>query len=152
MLFCHIYGLVNFCIICMGITNSKKNQSSLSKGISEMKSIQQSPCRNCIHQPVTSWGNACSTCIHRPVMSQADACTYCMRSKVSSLYQTYLYSTYFESALRALYTLDVYGIFKKCYDDARMMSEYIKSVTFHIFFLNRFFIPGIPATGSTTSY
>ncbi len=33
--------------------------------ISEMKSKQQSPCSNCMHQPVTSWGNACSTCMHK---------------------------------------------------------------------------------------
>jgi hypothetical protein len=70
------------------------------KGISETKSKQQS---NCMHQPVTSWGNACSTCMdkpvrcmHWPVMSQADACTYCMGSKVSSLSLIYLYSSYFE--------------------------------------------------------
>jgi len=72
------------------------------KGISETKSNQQSPCSNCMHQPVMSWGNACSTCMHWPVMymhqpvtSQADACTYCMGSKVSSLSQMYLYSNYF---------------------------------------------------------
>ncbi len=66
-------------------------------GITETKSKQQSPCSNCIHWPVMSWGNACSKCMHRPVMSQADACTYCMGSKVSSLSQTYLYSSYFNT-------------------------------------------------------
>jgi hypothetical protein len=30
-------------------------QSSWSKGISETKSKQQSPCSNCMHRPVTSW-------------------------------------------------------------------------------------------------
>ncbi len=50
----------------------------------------------------TSWGNACSTCMykpvrcmHWPVMSQSNVCTYCMGSKVSSLSQIYLYSSYF---------------------------------------------------------
>jgi hypothetical protein len=33
------------------------------KGISETKSKQQSPCSNCMHQPVMSWGNPCSTCL-----------------------------------------------------------------------------------------
>ncbi len=94
------------------------------KGISKIKSKQLSPCNNCTHQPVTSWGNACTTCIHKPVRcmqqpvtsqanacctcmhkpvrcmhqpvtSQADACTYCMVSKVSSLSRIYLFSTYF---------------------------------------------------------
>jgi len=72
------------------------------KGISEMKSKQQSPCSNCMHQPVTSWGNAYSTCIHKhvrcmhqPVMPQANACTYWMGSKVLSLSQIYLHSSYF---------------------------------------------------------
>jgi hypothetical protein len=37
------------------------------KGISEMKSKQQSPCSNCMHRPVMSWGKACSTCMHWPV-------------------------------------------------------------------------------------
>jgi len=50
------------------------------KGISEIKSKQQNPCSNCMHQPV---------------MSQANACTYCMGSKVSSLSRIYLYSSYF---------------------------------------------------------
>ncbi len=72
------------------------------KGTSETKSKQQSPCINCMHQPVTSWVNACSTCIHwpgmcmhRPVTSQANTCTYCMGSKVLSLSRIYLYSSYF---------------------------------------------------------
>jgi hypothetical protein len=80
------------------------------KGIFEMKSKQWSPCSKCMHQPVTSWGNAFSTCMHkpgrcmpRPVMSQADACTYCMGSKVSSLSQIYLYSSYFESLRHFVY-------------------------------------------------
>ncbi len=37
------------------------------KGISEMKSKQQSPCSACMTRPVTSWGNACSKCMHKPV-------------------------------------------------------------------------------------
>jgi hypothetical protein len=76
------------------------------KGISEMKSKQQSPCSNCMHWPVMSWGNACSTCMHKcvrcmhwPVTSQANACTYCMGSKVSSLSQIYLYSSFFSGLL-----------------------------------------------------
>ncbi len=80
-------------------------QSSWNKGISETKSKQQSPCSNCMHQPVTLWGKSCSMCMHwpvwcnmymhRPVTSQADACMYCMGSKISSLSQIYLYSSYF---------------------------------------------------------
>ncbi len=57
------------------------------KGISETKSKQQSPCSNCMHRPVMSWGNVCSTwmhwpmtCMHQPVTSQANVCTYCMES------------------------------------------------------------------------
>ncbi len=65
-------------------------QSSWIKGISETKSKQQSPCSNCMHQPVMSWGNACSMCMPRSV-----TCTYCLGSKVSSLSQIYLYSSYF---------------------------------------------------------
>jgi len=72
------------------------------KGISEMKSKQQSPCSNYLHQPVMFWGNACSTCMHqslrcmhRPVTSQADACTYCMGSVVLISSWIYLYSSYF---------------------------------------------------------
>ncbi len=72
------------------------------KVISETKSKQQSPCRNFMPRPVTSWGNACNACIykpvrcmHQPVTSQADACTYCKGSKVSSLSWIYLYSSYF---------------------------------------------------------
>ncbi len=53
------------------------------KGISEMKSKQQSSCSNCMHRPVMSWSNACNTC--------GDACTYCMGSEVSSLSGIYLY-------------------------------------------------------------
>ncbi len=66
---------------------------------------QQSPCSNCIHRPVMSWGNACSmcmhlpvrwnTCMHQPVTSQADVWIYCIGSKVSSLSQIYLCSSYF---------------------------------------------------------
>ncbi len=70
--------------------------------ISETKSKEQNPSSNCMHQPVTSWSNARSTsmhlpvmCMHRPVLSQADARIYCMGSKVSSLSQMYLYSSYF---------------------------------------------------------
>jgi len=55
-----------------------------NKGIYEMKSKQQSPCNNCMHQPVMSWGNVYNTCMHQSVTSQADACTYCMGSNVSS--------------------------------------------------------------------
>jgi hypothetical protein len=72
------------------------------KGISETKSKQQSPCINCMHRPVMSWGNACSRIMHKPVRcmywpltSQADACIYCMGSKVSGLSRIYLYSSYF---------------------------------------------------------
>jgi hypothetical protein len=54
------------------------NKVAGDKGKSKMKSKQQSPCSNCMHQPMTSWGNACTTCMHQPVMSQANACTYCM--------------------------------------------------------------------------
>jgi hypothetical protein len=67
------------------------------KGISKTKSKQQSACSNCMHQPVTSWGNPCSTCMHKPVkcmhwtvMSQADACSYCTGSVVLILSQIYL--------------------------------------------------------------
>ncbi len=76
------------------------------KGISEMKSKQQSPCSICMHRPVMSWSNSCSTCIHKPVRcmhqlvrSQANACTYCMGSEVSSLSRIYLYSSYLGSHL-----------------------------------------------------
>ncbi len=79
-----------------------RDKVAWDKGKSEPKSKQQSPCSNCMHRPVTSWGNACSTCMHKPVRcmcqsvtSQADACTYCMGSKVSSLSWIYLYSSYF---------------------------------------------------------
>jgi hypothetical protein len=43
-----------------------------------------------MHQPVTSWCAVTSWADHMVV-----ACTYCMRSKVSSLSQIYLYSSYF---------------------------------------------------------
>jgi len=33
-----------------------------------MKLKQQSTCSNCMHQPVTPWGNACSMCMYWPVM------------------------------------------------------------------------------------
>jgi hypothetical protein len=86
---------------------------------------KQSPCSNCMHRPVTSWGNACSTCIHQPVMhrdhsvyynlyavtSQANACTYCMGSKVSSLSRIYLSPTtllYFHDLL----DIQIYLIFQ----------------------------------------
>jgi hypothetical protein len=71
-------------------------------GISETKSKQQSPCSNCMHQPVTSCGNACSTCMykpvrcmHQPVMSQVNPCTYCMGSVVLISSRIYLISSYF---------------------------------------------------------
>jgi hypothetical protein len=80
------------------------------KGISEMKSKQWSPCSKHMHWPVKSLGNACSTCMHKPVrcmpwpvMSQADEWTYCMGSKVSSLCQIYLYSSYFEPLRHFVY-------------------------------------------------
>jgi hypothetical protein len=41
------------------------------KGISEMKSKQQSPCSNCMHQSVMSWGNSWSTCMHSEVHALA---------------------------------------------------------------------------------
>jgi len=76
------------------------------KGISKTKSKQQSPCHNCMHWPVMSWGNACSTCMHKPVrcmhwpvMSEADACSYCMGSVVLIWLQIYLYPSYFGSSL-----------------------------------------------------
>ncbi len=96
----------------MHLKNLQLHKVAGDKGISEMKSKQQSPCSNCMHQPVMSWGNACSTCMYKPVRcmhwpvhtspvtSQADACTYCMGSKVSSLSQIYLYSSYFDSYTR----------------------------------------------------
>ncbi len=80
-----------------------------------MKSKQQSPCNNCMHRPVMSWGNACRTCMHKrvrcmhwPLTSQADACTSCMGSKVSSLSQLYLYSSYFEPSRPSM---DVNGFY-----------------------------------------
>jgi hypothetical protein len=90
------------------------------KDISETKSKQQSPCSNCMHRPVMSWGNASCTCIHkpvrcmhRPVMSQADTCTYCMGSKVSSLSRIYLYSSYFGNVCLCLKLLDILKSKKK---------------------------------------
>ncbi len=78
------------------------NKVTGDKGISETKSKQQSPCSNCMHWPVMSWGNACSTCMLKPVRCmdrpatfKADPCTYCMGSKVSSLSRIYFYSSYF---------------------------------------------------------
>jgi hypothetical protein len=51
------------------------------------------------YRPVMSWGDACSKYMHWPVTSWAvhmvAACTYCMGSKVLSLSQIYLYSSYF---------------------------------------------------------
>jgi hypothetical protein len=84
-------------IRCLMVVNMVPAKVAGDKGISETKSKQQSPCSNCMHQPVTSWGNV--RCMHWPVMSQANACTYCLGSKVSSLSQTYLYSSYFGSQL-----------------------------------------------------
>jgi hypothetical protein len=46
---------------CMSMNQC--TQSSRSKGISETKSKQLSPCSSCMHQPVMSWGNACRGCI-----------------------------------------------------------------------------------------
>ncbi len=64
-----------------------------------------------MHWPVMSWHNACSMCMHRLVMSQAIACTYCMGSKVSSLYWTYLYSSYFvcETSCKPLFYIEEIG-------------------------------------------
>ncbi len=80
-----------------------EQKSSCSKGISETKSKQQSPCSNCMH-----W--ACDVMVQYmqyvhawPVTSQADACTYCMGSKVSSLSQIYLYSSYFDGTAHFLF-------------------------------------------------
>ncbi len=71
------------------------------KGISETKSKEQSPCSNCMPQPVMSWCNACRTCMHKPVRcmhlpvtSQADACSYCMGSVDLILSWINLYSNY----------------------------------------------------------
>ncbi len=62
---------------------------SWSKGISEMKLKQQSPCSNCTHRPVmshaiacTSQAYACINCMLCCMTSQADACSYCMGSVV----------------------------------------------------------------------
>ncbi len=96
--------------------NLKQSKVAGDKGISKTKLKQQSPCSNCMHQTVPSWGSASITCMHKPVRcmhwsvtSQADACIYCMGSKVSSLSQIYLYSSYFESNVNSLVRLDVYG-------------------------------------------
>ncbi len=51
------------------------------KGISTTKSKQQSPCSNCMHHPMTSWGNACSTCMHKP---QKSPCSNCMHQPMTS--------------------------------------------------------------------
>jgi hypothetical protein len=74
------------------------NQSSWSKGISEMKYKQQNPCSNCMLRPVMSQANACTSqayacmyCMHCPLTSQADACSYCMCSIVLILSRIYLY-------------------------------------------------------------
>ncbi len=65
------------------------NKVAGDKGISKTKSKQQSPCSNCMHQPMMSMDNACSTCMykpvrcmHCPVASQGNACTNCMGSKL----------------------------------------------------------------------
>ncbi len=78
-MYVNVYSPVRMCLLFPKVGGDK--------GISETKSEQQSPCSNCMHRPVTPWGNACSTwmhkpvrCMHRPVTSQADACTYCMGS------------------------------------------------------------------------
>ncbi len=107
LLFKEFLQLVMFCTNITNINNkigcmNHESKVAGDKGISEMKSKQQSPCSNCMHRPVTSWDNACSTCMHRPVMfmhcpvmSQADACSYCMGSVVLISSQIYLYCSYF---------------------------------------------------------
>ncbi len=78
-------------LVTQGAKASTQHHKNLKvagdKGISEMKSKQQSPCSNCMNRPVTSLCIACSTymhkpvrCMHWPVMSQANACIYCVRS------------------------------------------------------------------------
>ncbi len=69
-----------------------------SKGISETKSNQQSPCSKCMHQPVTpqadtctSQAYACMYCMHGPMMSQGDACSYYTDSVVLISSQIYIY-------------------------------------------------------------
>jgi hypothetical protein len=85
-----------------------------------------SPCSNCMHQPVT--------CMHQPVMSQANACTYCMGSKVSSLSQMYLYSTYF--ALFCMQTTDLVGfLYPICRDKNKRDSSVSKCDLGYIYFM-----------------
>jgi hypothetical protein len=82
----------------LGVYSHYSNcQSSWSKGISETKSKQQTPCSNCMHQPVMSLANACTSqayacifCMHCPMTSQADSCSYCMGSVVLILSWIYL--------------------------------------------------------------
>jgi hypothetical protein len=58
---------------------------------------------------VMSWGNACGEYMHHTVTSRADhvvaACNYCMGSKVSSLSQIYLYSSYFDMDIAVHHSL-----------------------------------------------
>jgi hypothetical protein len=54
-------------IYLAGGSGVDQNKVAGDKGISETKS-KQSPCSNCMHQPLMSWGNECSTCMHKPVM------------------------------------------------------------------------------------
>ncbi len=85
------------------------------KGISKTKSKQQNPCSNCMHWPVTSWGNACSTYMHAStcdVHELADAYTYCMGSKASSLSRIYLYSCYFVFGVAYVILSTVYIIIR----------------------------------------
>jgi hypothetical protein len=63
-----------------------------------MKSMQQSPFSNCMHQPVTSQADArnsqtyaCMYFMLCPMMSQADACRYYMVFVVLISHQIYLY-------------------------------------------------------------
>jgi len=95
----HLWQLKRVAFMCCSVDDRNMlTKVAAAKGISETKLKQQRECSDCIHQPVTSWGNACSTymhqpvtCMHWPVMSQANACTYCMGSKVLSLSQIYFY-------------------------------------------------------------
>ncbi len=64
----------------MELSKSLFQDKAGDKGISQTKSKQQSPCSNCMHRPVTSWGNACSTSMHKLVRCthQLDVTGRCM--------------------------------------------------------------------------
>ncbi len=75
-------------LCCLGIIPLASKVAG-DKGISEVKSKQQSPCSNCMHRHVMSQVNACTSqayacmyCMNCPMMSQANSCSYCMGSVV----------------------------------------------------------------------